>query len=143
GAFLGQAALNGGVATLPTTALAAGTNTLTAVYSGDTNFSGSSGQVSTFVDARLLATGVNVTVAHGITATNVTVATFTDGDPNGLASQFKATIAWGDGTAASTGTIAASANSFTVIGSHTFTSPGRYTVSVAIQDSAGSSASST
>jgi hypothetical protein len=144
GAFLGQAqALNGGVATLTTTALAAGTNALTAVYSGDTNFSGSSGQVSTFVDARLSATGVNVTVAHGTTATNVTVATFTDGDPNGLASQFKATIAWGDGTAASTGTIAASANSFTVMGSHTFASPGRYTVSVAIQDSGGSSASST
>jgi hypothetical protein len=143
GTILGPAqALNGGVATLTTTALAAGTNTLTAIYSGDTKFSGSSGQIATFVDARLSATGVNVTVAHGVTATNVTVATFTDGDPNGLASQFKATITWGDGTAASTGTIVASGSTFTVTGSHTFASPGRYTVSVAIQDSGGSIASS-
>jgi len=144
GAVLGQAqALNGGVATLTTTALAAGNNTLTAVYSGDNNFSGSSGQVSTFVDARLSATGVNVTVAHGITATNVTVATFTDADPNGTAGQFKATITWGDGTAPSAGTITVSGNTFTVAGSHTFVAPGRYTVSVAIQDSGGSTAAAT
>jgi uncharacterized protein (DUF2141 family) len=136
--------LSGGVAILNTIgALAAGSNVLTAIYNGDSNFGGSSGQVSTFVDAPLSATGVNVTVAHGIAATNVTVATFTDADPNGTAGQFTATITWGDGTAPSAGTITASGSTFTVAGTHTFVAPGRYTVSAAIQDSGGSTAAAT
>jgi hypothetical protein len=135
--------LSSGIATFSTTALAAGNNTLTAVYSGDTTFSGSSGQIATFVDASLSAKGVNVTVPHGITATNMTVATFTDADPNSTAGQFKATISWGDGTASIMGTISASGNTFTVAGSHTFVAPGRYAVNVAIQDTGGSTAAST
>jgi hypothetical protein len=137
--------LSNGAASLTTTALPASNrgDRLTAVYSGDNNFSASSQLILTFVDASLSATGVNVTVAHGITATKVTVATFTDADPDGTASAFKANITWGDGTAPSPGTISASGSMFTVAGSHTFPAPGRYLVSVAIQDSGGSTAAAT
>lgn len=70
------------------------------------------------------------------------VATFTDGNPEATASQFSATINWGDGTT-STGTIAAAGNGFGVSGSHTYTVPGTYTVTVAVTDVGGAKASGT
>ncbi|MFI1495963.1 Ig-like domain-containing protein, partial [Streptomyces griseofuscus] len=45
--LLGTGTLSGGTATLTTSALAVGTHSLTAVYSGDTDFSGSTSPVDT------------------------------------------------------------------------------------------------
>jgi hypothetical protein len=70
----------------------------------------------------------------------VPVATFTDADPNGVASDYSATINWGDGTLPSTGTIGA-AGTFTVTGSHVYLEEGTYPVTVAIADSGGSTTS--
>jgi IPT/TIG domain-containing protein len=67
------------------------------------------------------------------------VATFTDADPGGTASDYHATIHWGDG-ASSTGTIG---GHFTVTGTHTYTSTGTKTISVTITDAGGASATAT
>jgi len=54
------------------------------------------------------------TPVHGV------LATFTDPVPGLAAGDFAATIAWGDGTAPSSGTIAGGAGSFTVAATHTY-----------------------
>src|SRR5262249_43459398 len=58
------------------------------------------------------------------------VATFTDLNPNGHATDFTATITWGDGHS-SPGTVSANGGGgFTVAGTNTFSQPGTFPVSV-------------
>jgi hypothetical protein len=64
---------------------------------------------------------------------NVQVATFSDTFTGNSASGFTATIDWGDGTT-TLGTISGSGGSFTVDGSHTYTSAGNDTVAVSVAD---------
>ena len=64
--------------------------------------------------------------------TGVTVATFTDTYTGQVASDLKATIDWGDGSTTDVGTISGSAGSFTVTGSHTYTSNGADNITVRI-----------
>ncbi len=67
-----------------------------------------------------------------------TVATFTDSDGSGSASDFSATISWGDGSS-SPGTISANqSGGFDVSGSHSYTIEGALAFSVAITDNGGS-----
>jgi ELWxxDGT repeat protein len=67
-----------------------------------------------------------------------TVATVTDGNAQGKAGDFTATIQWGDGTT-TTGTVTmTSPGHFAVQGSHAFTATGRFNVSVKITDVGGS-----
>jgi len=61
----------------------------------------------------------------GKTFSNQTVATFTDSDTAYLASQFTATINWGDGNT-SAGTVSGSGGSYTVAGAHTYAAIGTY-----------------
>src|ERR1043166_5841951 len=92
--------------------------------------------------------GVNVADADNLTGhsaptivaspntalTNVVVATFTDtytGPPDG--SDFIGNIDWGDGTT-TTGTVAGSGGSFTVTGSHTYTTGGDFTITTFMND---------
>ena len=93
------------------------------------------------VDAPLTAQGATVTGAPGVPLSGL-VASFTDTDPNGMASDDTATIDWGDGTTTA-GTIAAHGNvaiglSFTVTGGHVYAVQGHYPVVVTIQDTGGS-----
>ncbi|MBI3769773.1 MAG: hypothetical protein HY271_14975 [Deltaproteobacteria bacterium] len=67
-----------------------------------------------------VASGVSFSAEEGQAETGLTVATFTHGNTGLTASNFTATIDWGDGTTASTGIVAGSNGSFTVIGDHTF-----------------------
>src|SRR5260370_377683 len=70
---------------------------------------------------------------------NLTVATFTDVDPNGVGSDYAATINWGDGTSSSPGTIAANmSGGFNVIGSHVYAEEGSYTIGTHVADTGGS-----
>ncbi len=93
-------------------------------------------------DAALSATGVPVSATAGAQFTG-TVATFTDADPESVASDFTATIDWGDGTA-TTGTIGSAAGGgFTVTGSHTYANGGAYATSIAIKDVGGATATAT
>ena len=116
--------LNGG------TGESEGTTTMTVTVtdsSGANNSSGSGTATNTVSDPNVAATGgstFNITEGSA-TLTNVTVATFTDpGNPSPGnfedASDYSASIAWGDGTS-SAGTITNNNNgTWTVTGSHTY-----------------------
>jgi ELWxxDGT repeat protein len=68
------------------------------------------------------------------------VAAFTDANPLATATQFTATIDWGDGTT-SAGTVAHAVNQpmFVVTGGHAYTKSGSYKVTTTILDAGGSS----
>ena len=77
-------------------------------------------------------------------AVKAKVATFTHANPAGAASDYTATITWGDGTASTAGTVSAVAGGgFEVKVSHTYATAGRYTTSVAISDVGGAKATAT
>ena len=86
-------------------------------------------------NAGLPVSGVNVSAARGVPANNVTVATFTDPGPLSPVSSYSATIDWGDNTPQSPGTITynASTETYTVTGSHTYTTLGDYTMTVTVR----------
>lgn len=54
-----------------------------------------------------------------------------------------ASINWGDGTTASTGTVSLNGSNFSVSGSHTYAEEGKYSVKVSVSDGQGLSASAT
>jgi hypothetical protein len=85
----------------------------------------------------LQATGTTISATEGNLFVG-TVATFTDSNGSGSASDFSATISWGDGSS-SPGTISANqSGGFDVSGSHTYTIEGDLAFSVAIIDKGGS-----
>ena len=69
---------------------------------------------------------------------NGAVATFSDLDPAGTASDYTATITWGDGVTTLGTIVPGTPGLFNVMGTHTFVSAGIYTVSVVIADAGGS-----
>ncbi|HVS38229.1 MAG TPA: hypothetical protein VMS17_21900 [Gemmataceae bacterium] len=83
-------------------------------------------------DAPLSATGATAYAGVNSSA-DLTVAAFTDADPNADASYYSATIAWGDGTS-SAGVVAESSGVFTVSGTHTYTATGTFAPTATIQD---------
>jgi hypothetical protein len=93
-------------------------------------------------DATLTASGVAVSPTQG-NAFQGTVATFTDADPGGTASDYAATIDWGDGTPPDQGTISAPGSGFAVTGNHTYAQCGPSTVTVQITDTGGSTMTAT
>ena len=101
---------------------------------------GSGSSIGSVSDAPLTATGFNLSVKGTIFSGQV--ATFHDGDPNGVVSDFTASIAWGDG-GHSNGTITFSGGAFHVTGSHAYAKKGKYVVTIFIGDVGGSSTSTT
>ncbi len=84
-------------------------------------------------DEPIAATGTNFSATEGASFSG-TVATFTDPDTSATASEYTATIAWGDGSNSS-GTIAGPVGGpFTVSGTHTYLEEGAYAVAVTIID---------
>jgi RHS repeat-associated protein len=79
-----------------------------------------------------------LTATTGQLLAGALLATFTDADPNAVAGNYRALIAWGDGTTG-TGTIGAlsGSNTWTVTASHPYAVPGAYTARVVIQDLTG------
>jgi hypothetical protein len=69
------------------------------------------------------------------------VASLTDANTLGSAADFTATIDWGDASTSS-GTVSGSGGSYTVSGSHTYSTTGSFTITTTIQDDGGSTASS-
>lgn len=84
-------------------------------------------------DPVISAQGTTINGTEGAALSNVTVATFTDADQGGQASDYTATINWGD-TTSSAGTVSGSGGSYSVTGSHTYTKYGSYPISVQITD---------
>jgi hypothetical protein len=94
-------------------------------------------------DKAISATGGNTFTGTEPASVNGTVATFTDPDPASQASEYSATISWGDGNT-STGTISGPAGGpFTVTGSNTYADEGSYATSVTITDTDNTSNSAT
>lgn len=69
--------------------------------------------------------------------TNANLGTFRDVNNGGTASDFAATINWGDNTTSS-GVVQGSPSSFSVTGSHTYASSGAFGVNVTVNDDGGS-----
>jgi hypothetical protein len=85
------------------------------------------------------ATGASFSATAG-TPFSGQVATFTDADPGGNASDYSATITWGDDTS-SAGTVSAgSGGQFVVSGTHTYATAGSFPTSIAISDAGGANA---
>jgi hypothetical protein len=73
-----------------------------------------------------------------------TVATFTDPDPGAQAGDYTASIQWGDGSAASAGTVSGpQGGPFSVTGSHSYGDEGSYTITVTITDTDNAANSAT
>jgi hypothetical protein len=125
-----------GTSTVPFTATAAGTaDTLTVAVSGVALTATPTVQVTTG--------GITLT-APGLTATagqrfSGVAASFTDPTAGLQASQFSATITWGDSTI-SAGNVGGGGGSFTVSGGHPYAKEGRYPLTVAITANDGTSA---
>ena len=94
---------------------------------------------ATVGDALLAAAGMSLTSPQSF---NGAVATFTDANAGAPASDFTATIDWGDATS-SAGTVSGSGGSYTVSGSHTYAGTGFFIVKVHIVDDGGSTADAT
>ncbi len=107
---------------------------------------------ATVADAPLTASGLSVgapagasgltrPLVAGVRTGPVLVARFADADPGGIASDFTATIDWGDSTAATVGTITANpGGGFAVAGEHTYAIRGEYLITVVISDRGGAQA---
>jgi hypothetical protein len=108
----------------------AGPKVATVTLSDDAPGTATAVAINTFtVQGNLVAHGAGpILVNEGASTGTVTVATFSDAGGNGPASQYTATIDWGDGTT-SPGTITGpSDGAFSVTGSHTYAEEGLYDV---------------
>ena len=94
-------------------------------------------------DAALTASGTTVSATKGVAISGATVATFADANPNATASDFTATIDWGDGTSTRGTVVAQSGGGFAVDGAHTYANGGQFNTGVTIDDVGGSTASAT
>src|SRR4029077_18954643 len=105
---------------------------------------------ATVADAALTATGTAVGATEGNSFSGQ-VTNFTDANPTAPLTDFTtgtggASINWGDGTSATTGTVTqpgGSGTAFIVSGSHTYAEEGSYTVTISITDKGGSTKSAT
>src|SRR3989441_926836 len=89
--------------------------------------------VTSTVDPSIVATAAAVSATEGAPF-NGTVATFTDPDASSTASEYSATISWGDGSSSAGTGSGPSGGPFTVTGSHTYAEEGTYSTSVLIED---------
>jgi hypothetical protein len=94
-------------------------------------------------DAALVATATSVTASKGVPlAATTVIATFTDGNSYAQATDFSATaINWGDGSPATTTgvtVVSLGAGKFSVQATHTYSTPGTYTIATNIVSSGGS-----
>ena len=85
-------------------------------------------------DAPITAIGTTINSVEGAPFTGV-VATFTDPDTTATASEYSATINWGDGSAPTAGTITGpTGGPFSVSGTHTYIEEGTYAMTIVITD---------
>jgi hypothetical protein len=94
-------------------------------------------------DAPLEAYGFYSLFAWTGQPTDQAVAWFLDGDHIAKASDFTASISWGDGTTSQGRLISQGYGMFDVAGTHTYSHAGNYTIQVTIKDVGGNSASAT
>ncbi len=111
-------------------------------FSGSVSYEGdcSSREVTfqaTVADAALDATGGAVSAVAGQQFSGA-AASFSDADPGGVASDYTASINWGDDSPSTSGTISSVAGKgFAVTDSHAYASGGVYQITVTITDAGG------
>ena len=127
---LGTVTLSSGQASVTVFGMTAGSHSLTAVYDGDTNFTGSSGATTQTVNA---VTGIPFAAAKGQDFSGA-AATFAP-LPGTTLTDYSATVYWGDGSS-SVGSITAAGSLDRVSASHTYVEEGPYLPSVEIDDPA-------
>jgi len=88
---------------------------------------------ATIANPNVVATGgFSITGSEGSASATQTVATFTDPAGAEGVGDYSASINWGDGTAATAGTITGTGTTFSVTGSHLYGEEGKYTLTVTI-----------
>jgi hypothetical protein len=122
----------------PGTNIAGGTDVVTACYDSDNSGTcDAEEQTATatvsWIAEQIIVRATAVFATEGQPFTGVAVATLSDPDTASTASEYSATIAWGDG-ATSAGTISGGGGSFIVQGSHTYAEEGTYTTTVTVVD---------
>ncbi len=93
----------------------------------------------TVTDVPVVGTGVNFTAAANKTNGPYLVATFTDPGGAEVATDYSASIDWGDGIV-SPGIISASGTTFSVTGNHTYTALGTPTVTTTVKHDSATNA---
>src|SRR5437773_1806580 len=93
--------------------------TVTITHTADNTQIAPTGTIAVADTDNFTMQGATITGSPNTPLTNVTVATRPDTNPASTASEFTATIDWGDGTT-TTGTIVGSNGSFSVQGTHTY-----------------------
>lgn len=105
----------------------------------DTGLAGNGATASstaTVADAPITATCA--TAAFSLQSFNGTVASLGDTNAGAPPSDFTATINWGDGSATSPGTVTGSGGTYSIKGSHSYSSTGYYNVTTKVLDDGGS-----
>src|SRR5439155_663913 len=118
-----------------------GTYAVTVTIAGPGSSQASIASSASVGDAALTPASPSVNAIEGA-GFDGAVATFADANHKADASDFTASIDWGDGTL-SAGIVFGSGGSYSVAGSHTYAEDGTYAVSVAIRDAGGSTATIT
>ena len=134
---LGTATLDStGTAAFSISSLSIGSHNIVASYLGDANNSPSVSIIlsQTVNPAPLVANGVTISATEGASVSGV-VAHFTDNDPGSIASDYAATIDWGDGTTSTAVIVSNSGGGFDVQGTHTYAEEGSFHLSITIVDS--------
>lgn len=90
-------------------------------------------------DASLSSSGSSFSTVEGTTFSG-NLATFSDSDPNGMLSDYSATIGWGDGSSSAGTIIADGLGGYIVSGSHTYLEEGSFTIQVFPLDVGGAGA---
>jgi hypothetical protein len=93
-----------------------------------------------FGDTPIAARTNTLTVVAGTAFTNLLLATFTNGVPGSAATNFTATINWGDDTISNAVITAGAGGLKSVLGTHTYAYPGSYPVYVQVQSANGAGA---
>jgi PKD repeat protein len=97
---------------------------------------------ATIAEADVLSGTPRTFAASSGVSFTTTVADFSDTLTSAVASDFMATIDWGDATT-SAGTVSGGSGSFQVSGTHTYASPGTYSVTVTLSDDPPGTATAT
>jgi hypothetical protein len=112
------------------------------VQINDVGASTTASTTANVADAPLQASGTFIHATEGQLFVG-TVATFTDGNVGSTASDFTATITWGDGKTSPGAIIPLGGGKYDVRASHTYSEEGIYVTGVQINDVGGSMASAT